>query len=130
MDLFPKHTALFPLKNQKVETIIEAIERDYIPRKGYVPEAFLTDRGGQFITAKWKQFAMRVGAQLKKTVPYNPQANPVERVMREIGRVLRTYAHEDHKNWDHMLARFGTVINHVSHASTGFPPVALEFDYR
>lgn len=70
-DLFSKHTALYPLKNQKVNSIIEAIEKRYLPRRGFVPQAFLTDRGGQFLTVKWKQFAARVGTRLKKTSPYN-----------------------------------------------------------
>lgn len=129
-DLFSKHTALCPLKNQKVETIIDAIERRYIPRRGYVPQTFLTDRGGQFLIAKWKLFAERVGTTLRKTSPYNPQANPVERVMRELGRVLRNYAWEDHESWDLVIPRLETVINHLAHSSTGFPPVALELDYK
>lgn len=130
MDLFSKHTALYPLKNQKVDTIIHTIENDYIPRRGYVPQALLTDRGGQFVTAKWKLFAGRVGTQLKKTAPYNPQANPVERVMRELGRVLRTYARDDHECWDGIIPRLETVMNHVTHSSTGYPPIALELDYH
>lgn len=129
-DLFSKHTALYPLRNQKVNAIIEAIENHYIPRRGFVPEALLTDRGGQFLTLKWKQFAARIGTQLKKTSPYNPQANPVERVMRELGRVLCSYAWEDHEDWDQIIPRLETVINHVAHTSTGYPPVALELDYR
>lgn len=129
-DFFSKHTALYPLRNQKVTAIIDAIENHYIPRRGYVPQALLTDRGGQFITLKWKQFAARVGTQLKKTSPCNPQANPVERVMRKLGRVLRTYVRDDHQSLDQIVPRLETIINHVAHSSTGFPPVALEFDYR
>lgn len=50
--------------------------------------------------------------------------------MRELGRVLRSYAWEDHEDWDQIIPRLETVINHVAHSSTGYPPVALEFDYR
>lgn len=70
------------------------------------------------------------GDSPEKTSPYNPQANPVERVMRELGKVLRAYASDDHKSWDQIIPRLETVINHLAHSSTNCTPMALEFDYR
>lgn len=126
MDVLNKHTALYPMKNQKAETVIRCLEEDYLPQRGFVPQTILTDCGGQFLTNAWRDFGRNNNISLRKTAPYNPQANPVERVMRELGRVLRCYAHADHTMWDIVLPRFEAILNMTSHSSTGCPPIWLE----
>jgi len=54
----------------------------YFPERGMLR----TDNEGQFNTKKWNDFAKRAEIEIVKMTPYNP----VERVMREIGRVIRT----------------------------------------
>lgn len=125
-DVFSKLTALYQLPNAKAETIINKIEKEYIERRGAAPPAIITDNGLQFNNKEWQELIERLGATHKRTSPYNPQSNPVERVMRELGRIFRTYSSEDHTGWDRLVARTETVINETYHASTGFAPKELE----
>lgn len=128
LDVFSKHTSFYPMPNQRDESIIQRLETDYFPQRGFVPATILTDCGGQFLTAAWRNFALRAGFAARRTTPYNPQSNPVERVMRELGRALRVYSHQDHTAWDTILPRLEAVINFTTHASTGCPPCWLEKD--
>ncbi|KYN09970.1 hypothetical protein ALC57_17908 [Trachymyrmex cornetzi] len=91
MDQSSKYVTLYPMQNQQLNTITQALEEDYFLNMG-MPREILTDNAGQFLTRRWTQFADQHEFSIRKTTPYNPQSNPVERVMREIGRVIRTYA--------------------------------------
>lgn len=62
---------------------------------------------------------------MRHTSPYNPQSNPVERVMRELGRIIRAYAHERQTRWARIIPRAERIINVTKHRSTGQKPVEL-----
>lgn len=126
MDKFSKYTKMYPIKNQKLKTLEEVLEKWYFPDVGRVPEKILTDCGGQFITNRWREFAQRMGFGIKRTSPYNPQSNPVERVMRELGRALRAYACDNHRRWDDVLSTVEQVLNATDHSSTIVTPTELE----
>lgn len=126
MDQFTKYTKIYPIKNQKLKTLEHVIENWYIPDIGRTPEEILTDCGGQFITNKWRKFAQKMGFKIKRTSPYNPQSNPVERVIRGIGRALLVYACDNHRRWDEVLLRVEQVINATKHSSTDATPAELE----
>lgn len=101
---FSKLTKLYPIKNQKVETICEVLRDKYLSEIG-TPEEILTDKGGQFGSDRWKTFGREHGFEIRHTFPYNLQSNPVERVMREINHVLRVYAHGRHTTWDRIIPK-------------------------
>ncbi|KMQ93308.1 gag-pol fusion protein [Lasius niger] len=124
MDQFSKFTKCYPVKDQKLETIINIIEEKFLNETG-IPETILTDNGGQFVTQRWKDYAVQVGFGIRRTSPYNPQANPVERVMRELGRVIRTYFHDRQTQWDKIIERFEKTMNNTEHFSTGSVPTTL-----
>lgn len=115
------------MTNQKLDSIMEVLENDYFPEVGR-PETILTDNGGQFITNRWAQFANEMGFEIRKTSPYNPQSNPVERVMRELGRIIRAYASHSHATWINIIPRAERVINETVHSSTRFTPNELQLD--
>jgi len=77
MDQFSKLTKLYPMKSQKLDAIMDALQLEHFPQLG-MPEEILSDNGGQFITNRWREFAENMGFTIRKTTPYNPQSNPVE----------------------------------------------------
>lgn len=81
MDQFSKLVKFYPVTNQRVDTIIHVLEEKYFNEMG-IPETILSDRGGQFTSEKWIEFGKKAGFTVRHTSPYNPQSNPVERVMR------------------------------------------------
>lgn len=101
---------------------MENLNEKFFP-KMRIPEEILTDNGGQFVTKRWNDFAEE---KVRKTTPYNPQSNPVERVMRELGRVIRTYASDKQYAWYGIIQRTENVMNATIHSSTGFIPIELQ----
>lgn len=126
-DQFSKYTRLYPMQNQQLDTIMEILETEYFRTVG-LPEEILTDNAGQFLTNRWKDFAREHEFNIRKTSPYNPQSNPVERVMREIGRVIRTYASYDRQTWNKIIFRLEQIINATVHSSTDYAPDNLHFN--
>ncbi|XP_036144981.1 uncharacterized protein LOC118646382 [Monomorium pharaonis] len=124
MDQFSKLTKFYVMPNQKLDIILDKLQLEYFNEIG-IPDTILTDNGGQFITDRWKEFARGMGIQIRKTSPYNPQSNPVERVMREIGRIIRVYASERQVRWDKIIKRAEDTINSTVHTSTGYKPIQL-----
>ena len=112
------------MKNQKLESIMDKLQIEHFGKIG-IPNEILSDNGGQFMTNRWRDFAADMGFAIRKTSPYNPQSNPVERVMREIGRIIRVYSHENQTSWDKIIPRAEKTINSTEHQSTGFCPVDL-----
>lgn len=53
MDQFSKLVKCFPVKNQKLQTIIDTLECKYFNTMR-VPNTFVTDNGGQFLTDEWR----------------------------------------------------------------------------
>lgn len=49
----------------------------------------------------------------KYSTKYHPQSNPVERYNREIGRLLRTYCHDQHTKWPNKLQKIETWMNQL-----------------
>ncbi|KMQ90096.1 pol polyprotein [Lasius niger] len=129
MDQFSKLTRLFVMKNQKLETITRTLDARYFDNTP-VPSEILSDNGGQFITDRWSEYANERGFSNRKTSPYNPQSNPVERVMRELGRIIRLYAHDNQSTWDRVIERAEKTINSTAHRSTGFSPYDLHPERR
>lgn len=125
MDVFSKFIKLYPMPDQKLESITRKLE-EFLEIMG-TPEVILTDNGGQFITDRWKQFARERNFMIRHTSPYNPQSNPVERVMKELGRIIRTYASHRQTRWEQIIERTEKVMNYTAHTSTGYTPQELQY---
>eukprot|EP00102_Acyrthosiphon_pisum_P010340 XP_008178632.1 PREDICTED: uncharacterized protein LOC103307921 [Acyrthosiphon pisum] len=59
------------------------------------------------------------------TSVYHPQSNPAERVMRELGRMFRTYCSEQHMQWPRYVTYIEWVLNNTVHEATGHTPQEL-----
>lgn len=114
MDQFSKLTNLYVMKNKKLDAIMDALQIQHFLTNG-VPRKILTDNGGQFVTNRWREFAVSVGFSIRKTTPYNPQSNPIERVIRELGWIIRVYAHDRQTSWDIIIPRIEKTINSINH---------------
>lgn len=107
---------------------MDALQTEHFPRNG-VPTEILSDNGGQFVTNRWREFAASMEFSIRKTTPYNPQSNPVERVMRELGRIIRVYAHDRQTSWDKIIQ--GAEYNKFDDArSTEYVPYDLHPEIR
>lgn len=83
MDQFSKLTKLFSILDQKRRINYAGIDGRIFRGDRYIKGN--TDKDGQFITNRWREFGREHGIEIRHTSPYNPQSNPVERIMRKIG---------------------------------------------
>lgn len=60
------------------------------------PNRIISDRGSQFTSPKWENRLRRENIVVIFSSVCHLQSNPVERVMRELGRVFRTLWADKH----------------------------------
>lgn len=98
LDVFSKYIKLYPIKKEKTEVILGKLFNKYIPEMGK-PNRVISDHGSQFTSPKWKNRLRKEGIKVIFSSVRHPQGNPVERVMRELGRLFRTLCADKHTRW-------------------------------
>lgn len=86
------------------------------------PKAVMTDNGRQFISDLWKNTLNELGIKSIHTTVRNPRPNTTERVNKEIGRLFRTYCHQNHRGWNTILPKLEELYNNTQYKSTSFTP--------
>lgn len=124
VDIFSKHVKLYAIRRANTDTILSKVLHDYLPNHGPV-KRILTDNGTQFTSSKWTEQLQKIGVKASFTTIYHPESNPVERVNREIGRILRTYCSHKHTTWVKWLDNIEYWLNNTTHQSTGFTPTQI-----
>ena len=92
-----------------------------------MPKRVLSDNGTQFTSPKWKNELEKVGIRVKFSSIRHPQSNPTERVMREIGRLFRTYCSTGHTKWPDYVRKIEYLLNITTHYTTHCTPHELHF---
>lgn len=126
LDLFSKLVALYTLRKATSKSIIKKLSDFHFQKVGR-PASILTDHGTQFVSKAWEKFLRSNEIQMIKSSIRHPCSNPVERVMRELGRLFRTYCSDKHKSWAREIPNFVFFLNSVVHESTGFSPYELHY---
>jgi hypothetical protein len=123
LDVFSKFIKLYPLRRATTGAIIRSYEK-YFKVFGK-PERILSDLGTQFTAKNYAKKLKEWNIKITYTSVRHPRGNPVERCMRELGRLCRTYCENSHQSWAHQLVQFENWLNDVTHQTTGFPPNQL-----
>jgi transposase InsO family protein len=126
LDVFSKHVKLYALKKATTKAIVNRLTGDYLVKVGKC-EKLLSDNGSQYSSRHWNDALEKENIQPVHSTVRHPQSNPSERVMRELGRMIRTYCHEHHTQWSDYLSTIESWINVTVHASTGMSPTMLHF---
>ena len=126
LDTFSKLVKLYTLKNATTHASLNKIIDKYIPECGK-PKKILNDNGTQFTLLKWKQTLDWEGIHVIYSSIRHPQSNPSERVMREIGRMFRTFCEHKNTTWVEYVQRIENLLNITTHFSTEFTPYELHF---
>lgn len=129
LDAFSKYVKLYSIKKQNTDTILEKICHSYIPEMGK-PSRILSDHGTQFTSPKWRDSLNRIGIQVVFSSIRHPKSNPVERTMRELGRLFRTLCADRHTRWAKHVKDMEFFLNITTHMSTGFSPLELHFNVK
>ena len=70
---------------------------------------------------------MDLGVRTYKTSIYHPNSNPAERVLREVGRILRTYCHDQQRKWRDYIEATENFINLAYHESIRDTPYTIMY---
>ena len=76
--------------------------------------------------AKWGGAASYL-IKTYKTSVYHPSSNPAERVLREVGRILRTYCYDQHSKWTEYIPAAEDFINLSHHQFIDTTPYTAMF---
>ncbi|GFW66310.1 retrovirus-related Pol polyprotein from transposon 17.6 [Trichonephila clavipes] len=85
------------------------------------------DQGTSFTIALSTEFFERFGILVRHSSVYRPQSNPVERFHRTFKRLLRVLFLDAGSKWDKHLPSIILTLRTVSHESTWYTPLELEY---
>ena len=117
IDHFTKWLELFPLRNQKSETVAKKIVDGWIPGHG-APEQLHSDQGTNLNSKIIEEICKNLEVLKTRTTPYHPQSDGAsERSIRTVNAMLAKVVSEDQKNWDLYLSSTCLSYSTASHSS-------------
>ena len=123
-DIFSGYPEAYPIKSEQVpakDCVNKAM--DVFCRWGF-PHTILSDNGPEFASQIWYHTLRSCGIKVSFITPYHAQANPTERVIREVTLFLAKYC-EKHKDWDLQIPAMLFSLRSSVMESTGHTPAKL-----
>ena len=125
-DTFTKWLEAFAVPAATSKHALQKLTNDVIRRYG-IPEEIHSDQGTHFTSRVFTEVAKELGIRHTTTPAYNPKSNPVERVHRDLGNMLRAMAVDTKQTWPELLPAAVMAINTTRHAGTKYSPFRLLF---
>ena len=125
VDIYTRWFTAWPVKNQKAETVIKHLIRDYVPGRG-VPSVVHSDNGPVYIAHVFKVAMAAFGVRTTTTPVYNPKNNSVERFHQTMKRKLTALIHEFDDEQDQALPATLLAMRTSVNRTTGFTPFFLK----
>ena len=127
VDHFTKWLELFPLRDQKSETIARKVFDCWIPQHG-APEQIHHDQGKNLTADMIQEICSFFEIWNTQTTPFHPQSDGAsERSIGTVNSMLAKIVTEDQRNWDLYIPSTCLAYNTSVHSSTGFTPSFLRF---
>ena len=123
---FTRWVEAFPIKEATALNTVKALEREVFARYG-IPEELHSDRGKQFRSNLYWFVAKEYGIEVTATPSYNPKSNPVERLHRDLGTMLRAVTYSTDQDWEECLPACLFALRTAVCRMTGFAPYRLLF---
>jgi transposase InsO family protein len=127
LDVFSKFVRLYALKKATTRACLNKIVGDYIPNV-VKPQKLLSDHGSQFNSPVWKKKLQELGIEPMYSPVRNPNSNPSERILCEVGKFCRIYCNRNHKTWAELIPHIEKWMNESISESTGYTPIELLTD--
>ena len=92
-----------------------------------LPQAFISDRGPQFVAEFTRELYKLLGIKLSASTAYHPQTDgQTERVNQELEQYLRLFINERQDDWDDLLPEAEFQYNNHVHSATQQTPFMLD----
>lgn len=129
-DIFSKWVEAKALKNVYAKDVTLFLQNEIIARYGN-PEILITDNGGAFKGNILKKFCENQNITQQFTAIHHQQANPVERRIQELKKVLRVLTYKKRANsWEEYLPRALQTLRSRICRATGQSPAAIILGYE
>jgi len=112
VDYYSHYCVLYPITNQRHTYLLEQFEKNYLTTYG-TPIVMIAD--SEIKGAVWTAFGHLLQTKLSITTSYFPQANPVERINRDVQNILRTFILESTNK------QFGRVSDATTEVTNQWP---------
>ncbi len=125
-DTFTKWAEAFPVPAATAALAIDRLTTHIFSRFG-LPEVVHSDQGTHFTARVFADSLRSMGIKVTVTPAYNPKSNPVERLHRDLGPMLRALTADSGQSWEDLLPQAMFAINTSVSSVTGFTPFRLLF---
>uniref|UniRef100_A0A1A7ZBH1 Gypsy retrotransposon integrase-like protein 1 n=1 Tax=Nothobranchius furzeri TaxID=105023 RepID=A0A1A7ZBH1_NOTFU len=131
VDRFSKACHLVPLKALPSASETATLLTRHVFRLHGIPFEILSDRGPQFVSRVWRDFATCLGAKVALTSRYHPQSNgQCERMNQELGTMLRCLCSSNPSHWSVELPWVEYAHNSHISSSTSLSPFEVSHGFQ
>ena len=117
-DRYTKWVELRTLSKATSAAVAKALKEQVILRFG-TPKSVVSDNGHQFLSREFTQFLEEYKIEHRRTPPYTPQCNPVERTNKVIKTAINQYLGKSQKKWEALLLELAFAYHSAASDSTG-----------
>lgn len=129
-DIFTKWVEAFPMRRIETKDVIRVLRSEIFSRFGW-PESLVTDNGSVFISRNMQTFCEENKIQHWFSACYHQRANPVERRVQELKKVLGILlTNEKVVLWQETLPIALQVLRGRINRATGESPASLVLGYE
>ena len=125
-DLFTRWIEAIPVRKANAQSVFNALTQRIFPIFG-LPDALKTDNAPHFVNQIVEDLARMLKIEVRNSIPYNPQSNPVERAHLNIKRALTALCGNRSKNWESYLPEILFALRTAKNRITGYSPYELVF---
>lgn len=125
-DYLSKFCLVYPLRSASAEMITRIIEEQVFLLFG-VPRILICDNGPQYRSKQFQSMATSYQCRIKYCAAYHPQANPTERINKNIKTMLAMFVSENHREWDVYLPKIACALRTCKHEATKLSPYFVNF---
>ncbi|GLB36639.1 putative retrotransposable element tf2 155 kda protein type 1-like [Lyophyllum shimeji] len=127
VDSVGKRAHFIPTHTTCMAMGVANLYRKHVWKLHGLPDAFISDRGPQFIAEFTQELYRLLGIKLSTSMVYHPQSNgQMERVNQELEQYLRVFCNERQDDWDDLLPEAEFQYNNHVHSVTKYTLFMLD----
>lgn len=125
-DYLSKFCLVYPLRSASAEIVKRTIEEQVFLLFG-VPRILICDNGPQYRSKQFQSMVSSYKCQIKYCPVYHPQANPTERINKNLKTMLSMFVSDNHRDWDVNLSKVACALRTCKHEVAKLSPYFINF---